>query len=617
MILGTERLKVTDDLIALLTLPEWRASLPQELKRAKEEKRAEAERVKIAYMANLKAEIRKRKPKSKISDAELTQTIMAAVEQRVLMPEFELHYGKQIVTVAQLFADPGRWDLEHFADPLEPEYNDGDVRISTVYLSGIRPHLWSWAHGGQRFELIRERKIITAANGEMPRMVDECLAMMREAGEFYEYNGVDLTQLKRTGGQSMVRSPEALDDYLGRRIRFQKWMKTANGVVPVDVPDKLSKTIIKKSGERGLPVLKGVITAPILRADGSLLNEPGYDAASGLLLIGDDFPRIAEKLDDGGLHAALATLMKPYEKFPYATNAARGVMLAAALTAIVRRTLPTAPGFASDAPMASSGKTLLMLSMLRFAGVTPSVWPSAAGDEREIRKGLLTRSRSGVAAWLMDNVVGVLSSPSLDAYMTAEYYSDRVLCTNEGEEYPANRLVLFSGNNMVLGGTLWRRILTIRLDAKTDRPDRRHFKLRPIEYCRVHRQEMVAAGLGILRTFLTEGKTIQTKDEKGENDPMGSFEDWDGLIRQCVVWLGNKGIAQNTADPCRVTEEAKEKDPDTHTLALFHAGIAKTKGAAKWKVADLEPLYRNPKNEELREAIGQIEGAVAAWLYEP
>ena len=47
-----------------------------------------------------------------------------------------------------------------------------------------------------------------------------------------------------------------------------------------------------------LPVLKGLIEAPTLRRDGSLLDKPGYDPKSGLLYDPGDaeFPPFPEKM---------------------------------------------------------------------------------------------------------------------------------------------------------------------------------------------------------------------------------------------------------------------------------------------------------------------------------
>ena len=44
-------------------------------------------------------------------------------------------------------------------------------------------------------------------------------------------------------------------------------------------------------------------------------------------------------------------------------------------------------------------------------------------------------------------------------------------------------------------GDLWRRLLTCRLDARSDAPERRFFPLEPPVYGRRDRKEIVGAGL--------------------------------------------------------------------------------------------------------------------------
>lgn len=86
-----------------------------------------------------------------------------AVEDGVLGPDFPLlsvKYGE--VSVADVLADPDKFDSTRFADPLEPDYRD-DPRIAYVSLKANAPNLYSHAHGGRRYAL-RAR---TAAQGDI------------------------------------------------------------------------------------------------------------------------------------------------------------------------------------------------------------------------------------------------------------------------------------------------------------------------------------------------------------------------------------------------------------------------------------------------------------------
>lgn len=63
-----------------------------------------------------------------------------------------------------------------------------------------------------------------------------------------------------------------------------------------DPPLKYAEHYLARSGERNVPYLSGIIHAPTLRADGSLLDQPGYDEATGLIYDprGVQFPAICQ-----------------------------------------------------------------------------------------------------------------------------------------------------------------------------------------------------------------------------------------------------------------------------------------------------------------------------------
>jgi hypothetical protein len=129
-------------------------------------------------------------------------------------------------------------------------------------------------------------------------------------------------------------------------------------VVKYPAPLKLAQQFIARSDQWNLPPLTGIIETPTLRSDGTLLTAPGYDAASGLLLDmgGTVFPGIPDRPSREDALAALAFLVTPFKGFPFELDgpndksASRSVMLAAVLTALVRRTLRAAPMHGVSAP---------------------------------------------------------------------------------------------------------------------------------------------------------------------------------------------------------------------------------------------------------------------------
>jgi hypothetical protein len=132
--------------------------------------------------------------------------------------------------------------------------------------------------------------------------------------------------------------------------------------VPIDAPLRAATTYRQRVGRWRLPVLAGLLNAPTLRSDGSILAMPGYDAKTGLLLnlSGANFPSIPERPGQAAAAEALRLLDSLVATFPFVDRSSRAVALSGILTACVRRSLPTAPMHAFTAPTAGSGKSMLV-----------------------------------------------------------------------------------------------------------------------------------------------------------------------------------------------------------------------------------------------------------------
>ena len=58
---------------------------------------------------------------------------------------------------------------------------------------------------------------------------------------------------------------------------FQRWSVRRNAWVDVDPPLQLVRMVLSRERKWGFPRVAGIVTTPTLRADGSLLDAPGYD----------------------------------------------------------------------------------------------------------------------------------------------------------------------------------------------------------------------------------------------------------------------------------------------------------------------------------------------------
>ncbi|MBX6747299.1 MAG: hypothetical protein IRY87_35155, partial [Acetobacteraceae bacterium] len=106
--------------------------------------------------------------------------------------------------------------------------------------------------------------------------------------------------------------------------RSEDWVAT-------DAPMKVVKAYKERVGRWRLPVLGGIVNAPTLRADGSILAAPGYDEATGLLLDprGVTFPAIPDRPSKEDADTALQVLRDLIATFPFVGGADRSVAYSA------------------------------------------------------------------------------------------------------------------------------------------------------------------------------------------------------------------------------------------------------------------------------------------------
>lgn len=367
------------------------------LKRAaKAAKRPEQAKVREQYIEDHAPELAEQ---AGIEVEQARATLRQALDGGTLLADFVLRHKGGTVTVGEVMDDPDKWHGCGFLDPLEPDYQPDNYRIARANLfGGGRPFIWSFAHGGRRFTLHRQPQTLEMVAGDLPGTCDRVLDVLRVADPdlFQRGTGAESELVAVTGGHIIPLCNIQLRDRIGRAVSFKRYDKRADGYRPVDCPGDVAITIHRRRGAFGLRDLKGVITAPTMRADGSLLTAPGYDAASGLLLLnptGADFT-VPESPDLDTVRRALDYLWRPFRLFPLAGNVDRAVLLSALLTAAVRRSIGTAPGFLLDASTAASGKTLAASCvgyLVSGSDPDPQAYPEGSGGDDELKKCCLRR----------------------------------------------------------------------------------------------------------------------------------------------------------------------------------------------------------------------------------
>jgi hypothetical protein len=499
--------------------------------------------------------------------------LMRAAGEHVLMGDFELltQAGAR-VSVGEVLDCADRWHNTRFADPLDP---DEDLRVAWVNLkSGGRPYLGTHRHGGMRFELRRQSARVQVGAGRRIEATDAVLQVLRDRGELYEFGDGAVAYI--TEGRARPVSLDWLTDHMGRVCEFYRLRRkmdaqgaVVNEEIPDDAPGTIARSILAKHGSRGFARLVGVVTAPTLRQDGSVLDRPGYDPESGLVYWSEhpSPPAIAEQVTTTQALEALRVLWQPVRQFPLVDDVARGVVLHGLLTAAIRTSLPTAPGIGVDAPAAGSGKTLLARCIgILATGAEPAILPPTDTDD-ETRKRLFSALRDGHRVILFDNVREPLGNQALDSFLTAATFADRILGSSETASLPNRALFIATGNNLRLSSDTCRRVLLARMDAESETPYKRDFEFDPARTCQTDRLRYISAAMTIIRAHISAGRP---KEAGGRT---ASFEVWDDLVRQPLCWLASLVNAHNAAhphdllptfaDPMEAAALAFDADPET------------------------------------------------------
>jgi putative DNA primase/helicase len=411
---------------------------------------------------------------------------------------------------------------------------------------------------------IEEKPNIRVVPGELGRIVDEAeLALIRANRGLYQRDGkivfISYTPAKTSRGEAtttiqiLERQEHALIVDMAQAATFERFDKRSKKWVTADPPILAVKALREHGlGKFRFPTLHGVITAPTLRADGTVLSSQGYDAATGLFFDqrGVVFRSIPERPTRAEAEGALARITKLIENFPFVTSYDRSVALSAILTACVRRSLPTAPLHAFTAPTAGTGKSKLVDIASVIATGFKAAPLSHGGNEEETEKRLASKLMAGEPFIAIDNCTQPLCGDLICSLLTQERVSPRILGVSKTPSISTGAFLAANGNNLAIKGDLVRRTMLCRIDAKVEQPETRVFAGGdPVESAMAKRAELVVA-LTILRAYEVAGRPKQS----GHASPLGSFECWSDLVRDALIWLGE-------ADPVESMNQLRKRDP--------------------------------------------------------
>lgn len=334
---------------------------------------------------------------------------------------------------------------------------------------------------------------------------------------------------------------------------------------------------------------------PLIRADGTIVDRPGYDNEMAIFYHPScDFLSIPNTPGQEDAKRALDILLRPFRKFPFCSEADRMVVAAEILTLLARHLVNRVPMFFHTATEPGSGKTKIAetVSLIVFGAGIHNQTAAVLTDEQETRKAITSLIMMGAPAVVFDNAKrgSRINSDPLNQFVTMTVYTDRVLGGNQMLSVRPMIVAFITGNDTEPTGDSIRRSLTLHLNPQTERPEQREFGFDPEAEAKRDRAELMQAAYTILRAHALAGHP-----GVGGRAAIGSFEEWDRLVCGAIVYAGG-------ADPAGVNRAVREDDQERQEMAAVFEALKRAFGiGVKFKAGAV--CSRASADEALREAI--------------
>ena len=143
-----------------------------------------------------------------------------------------------------------------------------------------------------------DRPEIIIEAGQQPRIIDDAektlvanaprLRIFQRGGEIVRVVALD-REIERAGLRrptgTVQLAPVSMLNLLENFERLIAWLRPGgeDGPKPADCPAKIAATYLARIGDWRLPLLTGIIEAPIMRRDGSILSARGYRQSDGAI----------------------------------------------------------------------------------------------------------------------------------------------------------------------------------------------------------------------------------------------------------------------------------------------------------------------------------------------
>lgn len=419
---------------------------------------------------------------------------------------------------------------------------------------------------------------VPGEEGELVRGLQAALAAAAERMRLFVLGGELVQVQSASDGAPVPVTPDGVRALVADVVTLER-TRAGKGGEPVTVRAGLSRAdaamLMTRRDWRdvGVPELRGIVAAPYFAADGRIVDTEGFDPHSGYFLARHGVhvvKPVRPSREDA--RAALQRLWRLVDEVPWGEECGDpfacggfATWVGALLTLLARPSIAgPVPALCIEANVNGAGKTALarLLGCIALGRAAPER-PLSADDE-ERRKALLAVARLAAPLIVFDNVRGTIGGAALEALLTSEVVSDRVLGASHTIDVPWRSLLVLTSNNAQVTPDARRRLLWCRLSTPEERPaERTGWRIADREaYALEHRSELVSAALTVLAAWHVAGRPSSPLVGRG------AFSAW-SAIRHALCWCGLPDpwaeLAPEVADP--------ETEALAEVLAVWHLGV--------------------------------------------
>lgn len=463
----------------------------------------------------------------------------------------------------------------------------GDEKDSRAWLTKLVDDGVQWEHAADRFEKgLRPEKVVAPKGpkpGDRVRIIlntnNEKLinnkviaAISDDPGLFVR--GATIVGITNEGTQEQrgcqfppgpqIEAVEAytLRECISDHVDFRRVDKNEDHV-ETHPPEWCVGAVLKRKSWPKMRYLEAVVEYPVVRPDGSLIAEAGYDEKTGVFYNpSGDAPVIPDRIDRDAAMQAWETLRDLISEFPFKDNGVHmSAWLCALLTPLARFAFRgAAPLFLVDANTPGTGKGLLCDTISIPLTGQEFATTHYSQDDEEMRKNITTLVLAGARMVFLDNIAGTFGGSALDKVLTSTIWQDRLLGGNKSVSLPMRVTWFGTGNNVQIAGDLLRRVCHIRLETDQEKPEERTGFKNPRlrRWMKAERRNLLGCALTILMAYHKAGKPQHPKMSE-----WGGYEEWSETVRGCAMWLGLPDPAEGKKNM------TKDADPSVAAMQLL------------------------------------------------